>query len=342
MRSVEDYTGSGPNDIASLSRTADYGIRNTGTNPSITPGHTEAGTNQQIFDALLPSRIKEQIGMRNVTPAVSEIEQNIDMVRTGRPIENPLPASKPVINIKDKPNDVVVPAVLKTATESKTPEIANAAAQVVAARTKDKSLGRGSDPFIKSGLSVLESDSPAGQQISQLVQATRNEGDKLAGGWSSRFKAITKGLNKDEWDNFVTVAQGKAAPLNSKVSSAIESYRALDSEVSAAAENSGMVMSNYDGDIIPFKPQEQYWPRIYPKNFVESKQKDIFDELITAGHSPEEAQKIIDNSAKFGNRLISPQHARQADVAGYRTDREAYLLHLDQMGKRIADWSREI
>lgn len=330
MRSVN------PNNIDVPSRTADYGIRNTGTNTPPVPGHVVAGTNQQVFDALLPSRTKELIGMNKISPATTEIEQNIEMVRGSKPIENPIPKTPSIINIKNR--EAVTPKPLAKAVESDIPEIANAAKQVIDERAKDKSLiRRATDPYIKSGLSVLDDDSPAGQNISKLVQQTRNEGEQLAGGWSNQFKKITSGLNKEEWDNFVVAAEGKIAPINPKVSKALEDYRILDNEVTTAAEQSGMVMTDYNDKIVPFKPRDEYWPRIYPKNFVDSKKTDIFDELIKAGNSPAEAEKIIENSAKFGNRLISPQHARKIHIPGYRTDREAYLLHLDQMGKRITE-----
>ena len=288
-----------------------YGIKdNTGMFPSVPSRMQAPSTNQTVFDALLPSRTKELIGQK-VKLAEPELA------------------------------DIVTPEPLKAAESSPVPEIAQAAKQVIEARSKDKTFGtrikQAAASMFKSGLSVLESDSPAGKAISSLVQQTRVEGEQLAGTWSSKFKKITGNLNKDEFENFVSTTEGKVAPSTPRVAQAVDAYRELDNEVSSTAEQAGMVMADYEGNVVPFKKVENYWPRIYPKGFVESKQKDIFEELIKSGHSPEEANTIIESSNKFGNRLISPQHARQADIGGYRTDKEAYLLHLDQMGKRIAE-----
>lgn len=273
---------------------------------------------QTYFDSMLPSRTKELIG------------QTVKL-----PKDNVNSANKAIDNI---------PEVIKTAKNNPVPEIAKAANDIIKQTEvkpklvdDDKSLRKGLAPYIKSGLSSLESDSEAGKSISKLVQRTRIEGEKLAGGWSNKYKEITKDLEGADWESFVSAVEGKTVPYDSKVLKAVLDYRRLDDEVVAAAKDSKMVMSDYEGNSIPFEGSKDYWPRIYGDEFLDTKRTDIFDQLIKEGNSPKQAEAIMEASKKFGNRLISPQHKRQADIGGYRTDKEAYLLHLDQMGKRIAE-----
>lgn len=292
-----------------------YGIRKNTTDFPTVPDRLRApSTNQVVFDTLLPSRTKELIGQR---------------VKLPKDVDTPA----------NSVSDDVVPKEIKNiiSDPSTPPEIKQAAQQVVNLRSKDESLKRGLSPYIRSGLSTLEGDSEAGRSISRLIQQTRIEGEMSAGQWSSRFKDIVKDLDDNEWQNFIQAVEGKGVPYDKKVLKAVLDYNRLDTEVVDAAKNAGMVMEDFSGNIIPFEGQKNYWPRIYSDEFISSKQKNIFDELIAEGHSPTEAQTILESATKFGNRLISPQHKRQANVAGYRTDKEAYLLHLDQMGKRIAE-----
>lgn len=289
-----------------------YGIRDTGSDGfGSVPARMKTGTNQIVMDALLPSSIKDKI--KQAVPLTEPANPNID--------DNTIPE--------------VIKNIIKD--EASPKPIKDAAQQVVNLRSQDDSIKKGLEPYIKSGLSSLESDSEAGRNIARLIQQTRIEGDRLAGGWSSQFKSIIKDLSDDEFKNLQRAAEGKELPFSSKVKDALNLYRKLDNEVTTSAKDAGMVMEDYSGNVLPFEATENYWPRIYDDDFVKSKQEDIYASLIAEGNSPLQAREILEASTKFGNRLISPQHKRQANIEGYRTDSDAYLLHLDQMGKRIAE-----
>lgn len=308
-----------------------YGIKSDRMDPqtgvNIRPSMRQS-TNQKVFDALLPSRTKELIGQTRPKMSVSHEAKIPDVI--------PEPEQPIIIKAASSNNPILKEAANGVANiESK-----NAGGVQGKGGRKDFKgrVKTVTENFAKSGISVLEDDSPAGKDISRLIQKTRAIGDQYGGTWSNRFKnEVLKGLDDNDWETLRLAKEGKLKLEGGDLQNRLDKWNALDNEVVSKSKNVGMKMETYAGDVVDFEGNENYFPRIYPEEFLSGKKKDIFDELVSQGHSAKEAESIIENSRKFGHRLISPQHKRHADIPGYRTDKDAYIKHLDDMGKRIAE-----
>lgn len=314
--------GSGPEELKSVGT---YGIKPNTIDPQtgapIRPSMRQS-TNQQWIDRALPARTKELIGavdkkstpVKDYNPVAPEVEPVIIKAASSN---NPIlkEAANGVVNIEGK------------------------------LRTEKSNIKKVTEGFTKSGLSILDEDSKAGKEISLLIQKTRALGDRIGGQWSDRFKhEVVKGLSDSEWETIRLAKEGKVNPgdLSPHLKDRLAKWEVLDSEVVGRAKSSGMKLERFSkdgrgGELVDFEGNENYFPRIYPEEFIKGKRVDVFDQLIKQGFSAEEANAMLDNSKKFGYRLISAQKQRHADVPGYRVDKEAYIKHLGDMGKRIAE-----
>jgi hypothetical protein len=249
------------------------------------------------------------------------------------------------------------PVVQQGAT-SPVPDIQAATQEMVASGSRGSRIGRiaetfrqawedpkrfGQDVLWKAGSSVIKSDSEAGKKIMTLVDRARTDGDMYGGQWSLDFrKNVIDGLGKDEWNLLREAKEGNISPaaLPAELGSRLNAWNDIDASVVAKAKETGTLMKTVGGEVVPFEGIEHYFPRMYSDEFLAAMKKNpksVYEQLLKEGHSPEQANDIIASAKKFGGRFISPQNQRQANIPGYRTDPEAYLKHLSDMGKRIGE-----
>jgi hypothetical protein len=129
---------------------------------------------------------------------------------------------------------------------------------------------------------------------------------------------------------------GTGTVLSPKVAEAYDAVRAIDAEVTDLAKKSGMGYKTQEGKLVPWKARENYWPHKFdPKELEEG--KTIIDRIMKSeGITRAEAEKVIKNSNRFGEKLISEQHKRQLNVEGWRRDPNAMKQHLYDMADRIS------
>jgi hypothetical protein len=233
---------------------------------------------------------------------------------------------------------------VEAAAKSNIPELQKAAVQTsrfqqMRDRVKSSPVGRAAADVAKSGTSVIASSGEAGPKLAQLLSRTRLLGEHLGGSWTVRAKEATKGLTPDQIETYVESRDKGTMPSDPAVVAALEKRAQLDAEVVAATKASGAGYRTAEGTVIPFRERANYWPHIYDRKAL--KQPGVIDALIKEGWSPEDAQKAVDRSSKYGERLISAQHERQGNAPGFRRDLDADYMHLNDLGKRVAE-AREL
>jgi ribosomal protein S13 len=215
--------------------------------------------------------------------------------------------------------------------------------------------GTDADNWFRSIETRLRNDSPAGAKIADKYTAFRVDKGVIAGNWESKMNAALKGLSDKDVETVVDALENRTQ-LRGRLEDARQRMIKLDTEITEAAKAKDLKMRDAKGEkLIPFKPMEGYWPRIYSPSFWKNPQ-NVANALVKKyGISEAKAAAIVSNASKYGGRLIdegerigagfakkfgtklkSPQHVRQLDLPGYLKTREAYRIHIRDMADRIA------
>lgn len=178
-------------------------------------------------------------------------------------------------------------------------------------------------------------------QLGELVKQTQVDSHIKAGTWINQYDKIVENLTDNEFSNFVKAVEGLEQPSSDKIKGAIRDYKALDKLISDEMTSTGAGLRSKDGTkVIPWSPAENYWPHLYTEDFFKSLKTDptnVKQILTDKGMSPLEIDSLLGNSRQFGERLIDAQHAREANLPGYRVDKNVYRQHITDMAKRIVE-----
>ena len=189
----------------------------------------------------------------------------------------------------------------------------------------------------KGDISVLKDAGKTGPQLAELVSKTRHLGDYLGGEWGKRAKEATAGLTPEQVKVYVESRDKGIVPNDPAVQAALEKRAVIDAEVVKAAKESGAGLRTAEGKIIPFRERQNHWPHMYDRKVLAKNKEKFIADLEKEGWTVEDARKAVENSAQFGERLISATHERQGNAPGYRMDLDVDYMHLNDMGKRIAE-----
>jgi hypothetical protein len=298
-----------------------------------------------------PARDTIQSNMNQDLPPVPEevrpYERSTPYEQVTRQVEEraQTKALREKIKADDIPTD---PDTVAPAMESPVPEIKKAAAQTVQqATTKKGIVGR---ILEKTGISGVARDlgmgsleavkrmGPEGQEIWRKVSKARLDAEALAGDRTVKVKQAVEKFADDpgKFEQFRRALDYGEPVFDPEIQKAIDLVKAVDNETVQRAKTAGVSLRTSGGKRIPFQGRENYWPHIYPREFFANKEGAL-KALIDAGLSPEDAKQTLKNSYQWGERLISAQHGRQADVEGYRTDLNALLQHVHDMARRTVE-----
>lgn len=226
------------------------------------------------------------------------------------------------------------------------PEIQQAAKQVVEKEATsikppnnlfevNKDKNRIYEDNLKSSKQVLIHDSPAGKAIMDLLDEARTRHHTYYGHAAASLKDVWNPLNKSQQVEAQNLIDRGGSSPDPMVQNAVDTFKGVSNQAADMATNSGMKLDIGNGEKIPFTGREDYWAHIYdPKMF--SDKPALLTQLIKNGMSPLSAKKAIESMSRNGERLIDPEHARQSNLEGYRTDLGSQLHHYDDMSRRIA------
>lgn len=124
------------------------------------------------------------------------------------------------------------------------------------------------------------------------------------------------------------------AQIDPMVRLALDVVRDIDNKFTERVKASGLHLKTSTGELLPFTGKEHYWPRMYDPSLFADKPA-LLARLIKQGMAPEAAKKAVDNSRRFGERLIDPQNQRVLDLPEHRKDLGALLKHYDDMAHRV-------
>lgn len=236
--------------------------------------------------------------------------------------------------------------VVGRAETTQIPEIQQAAKQVVEKEATsikppnnlfevNKDKNRIYEDNLKSSKQVLIHDSPAGKAIMDLLDEARTRHHTYYGHAAASLKDVWNPLNKAQQIEAQNLIDHGGSSPDPMVQNAVDTFRGVSNQAADMATNSGMKLDIGNGEKIPFTGREDYWAHIYdPKMF--SDKPALLTQLIKNGMSPLSAKKAIESMSRNGERLIDPEHARQSNLEGYRTDLGSQLHHYDDMSRRIA------
>lgn len=254
----------------------------------------------------------------------------------------------------EKNNVPVDTETVTNAVESPVPEVAKAAQQTVAAIVKKQGFlaKSGIKPVAQDlGMSMLEKIrrmGPAGQEIYRMVSKERLDGEALAGSRTVATNDLFGKYAKDpeQFSRIQRALDTGEDPMDDGMRQAVQTYKdTIDKDIVGKAKEAGVSLRTSGGKRLEFQGRENYWPHIMPKEFFNDKQGALNallalkDKEGNPQYSPEQANAVLKNAKMWGERLISPQHGRYADVPGYRTDYAALLQHIHDMSRRTAQAS---
>ena len=197
-----------------------------------------------------------------------------------------------------------------------------------------------------------------GQEIDNLLTAADTTGEVIAGGFVKKYKDLRKGISDKVFSKEIVpyLNDNKLIPpTDYKYHDVIQKFRDLDDEVATAAERAQLSYVTEKGEKIPFLRREGgYWPHNYDQK-VWDNPNNMVQLLMKKYEIPEDvARKLVSRASETGGRILSTaedfakamakekadkfkgfQHARELDLEGWRTDPEAYTIHLLDVGKQI-------
>jgi hypothetical protein len=191
--------------------------------------------------------------------------------------------------------------------------------------------GAGFEQFWNRSSNVIAHQGQAGQELAGLLKQTRDTSELMAGSWVANMPTVRK-LAKADFDNFVDVAEGKAAPKNADVALAAQEWMMVRDQVYQMAKASGLDIGNIT----------DYFPHRYDPDIFKNRDKwaQAIDHLLKTGQAADvaEAEQILRGARdvvrnrRYGNLELP----REIDLPGYERTKDALFGYIESAAKRIA------
>ena len=133
--------------------------------------------------------------------------------------------------------------------------------------------------LVTSGRVYLNRQGVAASEGVKRMDNVRNIGELRSGQSFLDFHKKRMTLNKEELANFVDAAEGRAAPLNSKVDTLVNYWKDVGGKIAQEAESLKLGVRTGSGEIINFKSRENYFPHF---TIEASSPKSVVNETLKA------------------------------------------------------------
>src|SRR5882672_10396507 len=190
-------------------------------------------------------------------------------------------------------------------------------------------------PLLRQGIdrarNIIASQGEPGKQLASDLQKSRDVAEVSAGNWTANMPTVRK-LTKDEFNNFVDVSEGKAQPINPKVSQAFNEWDQVRQDIYATAKQSGLDIGKI----------EDYFPHIYDKSLFTDKNKyaKAINDLVESGQAKDttEAAKILRYAGDLSRnrRQGNLEFERVVDLPDFQRTKEALFKYVDSASNRIS------
>lgn len=180
--------------------------------------------------------------------------------------------------------------------------------------------------MITSGSRILRESGLGGRALEQLIRKQQLDADLMTGGYNKRISEALSGLSKAERVNVTDVLEGTAKPLSQKAKDAAMKMRSLYDEIAGEATKREFTIRTPDGGDVPFRPRENYAPRMYNwDDFTKGRRREeALQHLVDTGQARNkaEAAKALDTFIQENaqRRAGNLENARMFDLPGYEKD----------------------
>jgi hypothetical protein len=179
-------------------------------------------------------------------------------------------------------------------------------------------------------VNVIKGMGNGGKALASNIKLARDVKETLAGNWMSKIPTV-RSLNKQEYINFVDVAEGKAAAESIKIKQAVKEWKNVAKDVANTTESLGLKVGNI----------KNYYPHSYdPKMFQGNKFNEAVDKLMKTGKytNKEQAQQVIrEYTNTIRNRKAGNlEYERIADLPNYDKTHASLFKYLDNAATRIS------
>lgn len=342
LRSTELGTNVAPRDSGSLT----YPL-------NVVPSSVRPRQSQEVNRALAPRGMQEPVidtpkttlEPAPITPEIpaAPVVDNYGGTGAIKPGEDILPSAPPrekvpahvaAQEVNPKPIESTVDNYVTKNVEPVFPG-ASAEVKTLLSRTKD-TMRNVANGLLVSGEKQLERMGPVGTNIRQLLSSVEYTKRELYNQFAEPFINATKGLSDEEISNFVDVMDGNAVPNSPAVANAVDASRPITDAMGEMAQKAGVNIKTPTGQVVPFTPLKNYWPR-RPVNPRDT--SSFINELMAnnKGMSRDRAEKLAKGFQENSEWFNSPQHSRTANGKfAYRKDLNAMIDHMSDMADIIA------
>jgi hypothetical protein len=181
---------------------------------------------------------------------------------------------------------------------------------------------------------VIAHQGPAGQQLANDLQRSRDLAETMAGDWVNRMPTVRK-LTPEEFDDFVTLAEGGNAPSNPKITQALVEWDTVRNEAWNAANNAGVVIGK----------QQNYFPHVFDEKVFSNPKtwNDNIQHLINTGQAATtaEAEQMLRRAHDVvrNRRYGNLEAARLVDLPGYQRSADVLFGYIENAARRISQAS---
>lgn len=158
--------------------------------------------------------------------------------------------------------------------------------------------------------------------------------------WHEPIAKAMKGVSDEIKENFADYYEGrKQVPADQRAgyNKLASEVKRVSDEIGREAEESGMLMQDSEGNMVPFKRHTEgpYFPHRLTEAELANKPKFV-DRMIKKGYSRQDAVKVYNNMKKYAEFLSPAQHERFGAEFEYRKDIGTFLEHAEGMSKKVA------
>lgn len=275
--------------------------------------------------------VPKQLGpAKDIQLPGSNLESSGYNTGTGKPAEllhaNRLEPASEIL-----PEDL--PHVMKSAAESKVPEIQQAAQDVQKSGLFDRIRQR-QDPFTIAADQLIQRQGPAGDLIATKITRASLKERMFKSQWKDQSQTALN-LEPEEFEKAVDVVEGKAQPETPEIAQAAKEMSSVLNNAGQGLTESGITTKSLGGQLNPFQMRENYFPHYYPEGFWD--RPDVLDKIVESGIPRDKALDMLQNRKKFGELLSPFQHQRiPTDLPGYLKSPDAYEQYINTAARRLA------
>jgi hypothetical protein len=181
---------------------------------------------------------------------------------------------------------------------------------------------------------VIAKQGESGKKLAGKLKESRDIAETSAGNWVSQLPTVRK-LSKEEFTNFVDVAEGKGQPLSPLVERAAKEWNGVREQVYQSAKGSGLDIGR----------QEQYFPHVFDDKLFSDKNRynEAINHLVESGQAKtqEEAVALLARAQDIvrNRRQGNLELERLVDLPGYEKTPDALFGYLESAANRIGQAS---